>query len=268
MLRKRFGMLVMSVLVLTGTATAVPLVISGGVAGASATTQFTTPGCSVYTVPPSVTQIQVDAYGAQGGSNPPPSSMSGGLGGHAGGLLNVSPGQQLDVCVGGQGNGSTPGFNGGGTVQSGATGQPAGQRGGGASDVRTGSFGLGERVLVAGGGGGSGVLPGGAGGGTSGTDCTTSGDPSSPYCGAGGSQTGGGAGGTEAQSITGGLPGNAGILASEEAAAPRLVGHQVYLSIPVVVAAGATSVVAEARSVPAAEVRASWRHRYRQPGLG
>ena len=107
MLRKRFATLVMSVLVLTGTATAVPLLVSGGVAGASTTAQFTTPGCSVYTVPPGVNQIQIDAFGAQGGSSPGGGGV-GGLGGHAGGLLNVSPGQGLDVCVGGQGNGVDP----------------------------------------------------------------------------------------------------------------------------------------------------------------
>ena len=190
MVRKRFAALAMSVLVLTGTATAVPLLVSGEEAGASTTTQFTTPGCSVYTVPPLVNQIQMDAYGAQGGSSTGGGGL-GGLGGHAGGLLNVSPGQGLEVCVGGQGNGVTPGINGGGKALGSSTSPPAGASGGGASDVRTGAFGISERVLVAGGGGGAASVTGGAGGGTSGSGCGLA----ASGCGEGGSQMGGGAGG-------------------------------------------------------------------------
>ena len=191
--RRHLAAIATSVLVLTGTATAVPLLVSGGVAGASTTTQFTTPGCSVYTVPPGRNLIQVDAFGAQGGSTSGSLGASGGLGGHAGGLINVSPGQGLDVCVGGQGSGTTPGINGGGAVLNTATMLPAGAPGRGASDVRTGAFGISERVLVAGGGGGAVSLNdiAGAGGGASGTDCVAH----DPDCGAGGSQTAGGAAG-------------------------------------------------------------------------
>jgi hypothetical protein len=171
----------------------------------SPTTKFTTPGCWNYPVPPKVAQVEINAFGAQGGSGLTGNLGvlgTGGLGGAVSGLLNVGPGESLDVCVGGSGDdpavgGIGPGMNGGGAPGSGGVNIAA--TGGGASDVRIGVQ-LTDRVLVAGGGGGSAALPfdpnqaalpGGAGGGTSGTDCAGT----YTGCGAGGTQLAGGAAG-------------------------------------------------------------------------
>jgi hypothetical protein len=138
------------------------------------TTQFTTPGCSTYAVPTGVKQVAINAFGGKGGG------LLGGLGGEASGLLNVSLGQTLDVCVG-VGGGITGGAD------------ENGGYGGGASDVRTGAFQLTDRVIVAGGGGGGGLdgTNAGAGGGPSGTDCTSV----DLFCGSGGTQVTGGVSG-------------------------------------------------------------------------
>ncbi len=106
-----------------------------------------------YTVPAtSVNTVTVECWGAQGqGGN-------GGNGGYAKGELAVSPGQVLNIYVGGQ-----AGYNGGGL---GHANTP--RNGGGASDVRVSPYALTDRVIVGGGGGGScgdGNYLGGAGGG-------------------------------------------------------------------------------------------------------
>ena len=138
-----------------------------------------------WTVPEGVRVVEVEAFGAQGGGD------LGGSGARARGLLQVHPGDVIQVTVGGAGNGSAGGFNGGGST----TGA-GGSGGGGASDVRVGGVALESRVVVAGGGGGHGPganttfrmggsgggLTGGSGGGDSGGTAT------------GGSQTAGGAG--------------------------------------------------------------------------
>jgi hypothetical protein len=134
-----------------------------------------------FTVPACKTLIQIEAWGAQGRS----ATLGGvgGLGGQALGTLAVTPGQTLQIYVGGQ-----LGFNGGGapgpngvSTSGGQIGLDSGGVGGGASDVRTGNA-LTDRVIVAGGGGGGGHLgiwtsclsppgtggAGGAGGGTAG----------------------------------------------------------------------------------------------------
>ncbi len=147
-------------------------------AGASAIAQtFTFTGAAqAFTVPAGVTQITVDALGGQGGSSG--SGAAGGLGGRANATIAVTPGEVLQVNVGGQGgtgtaNGVAGGFNGGGT---GGTGGGGGGGGGGASDVRQGGTGLAARIVIAGGGGGGGILmapsscTGGSGGGTTGGD--------------------------------------------------------------------------------------------------
>lgn len=121
-----------------------------------------------YTVPVGVTLIEIQTFGAEGGG------AFAGLGGSAVGTFLVTPGDVLEVYVGGNptvqvGPG---GFNGGGAVNAvpcggGLDGWP----GGGASDVRT-SPDLADRMIVAGGGGGQGYSSGlgGAGGGLIGTD--------------------------------------------------------------------------------------------------
>ena len=86
---------------------------------------------------------------------------SGGLGGEATATLPVSPGQVIEILVGGQAQGMSGGFNGGGNSPDAST--TAGSGGGGGSDVRIGacaassSCGLSDRVIVAGGGGGAGA---------------------------------------------------------------------------------------------------------------
>jgi len=165
-----------------------------------------------FTVPACKTQIQIEAWGAQGRSAT--AGGTGGLGGYVLGNLAVTPGQVLQIYVGGQmgyNGGGAPGPN--GSVSSGAPiGVDSGGVGGGASDVRTGSA-LTDRVIVAGGGGGGGHLgvwttcdippgtggAGGAGGGNAGGNgistacgCNSGGG----FGGQPGTQNAGGAGGT------------------------------------------------------------------------
>ena len=118
--------------------TGVPLVMAPVAAAATppATTFSYTGTVAQYTVPAGVHYVVVDTWGAQGG----------GLGGHAGGTIAVTPGEVLPVRVGG-----SNGFNGGGA------GGTFGGNGGGASDVRQGGGSLADRVVIGGGGGGGGV---------------------------------------------------------------------------------------------------------------
>ncbi len=141
--------------------------------GTNIVCSFTTPGADTFTIPPGVTQVTVDAYGAQGGAWP--SFSTGGLGGQATATFAVVPGAVWQVNVGGVGGpnvnvgGTLPngGVNGGGSGGTG-NGTRVGPGGGGASDIRTGSFRPADRILVAGGGGGAGSGVGGAGGGLNG----------------------------------------------------------------------------------------------------
>ncbi len=163
-----------------------------GVANGIQTFSYTG-GTQSFTVPIGVTSITVDAYGAQGGSG-------GGLGGRVQATLVVTPGQALQVRVGGQGGNSalgvvTGGYNGGGS--SGSCGpQYCGSGGGGASDVRTGAFALADRLVVAGGGGGSHPINGpsnaGAGGGLTGGAATSTGNGCIQLYATGGTQAAGG----------------------------------------------------------------------------
>ena len=117
------------------------------------TTLSYTGSVQTYTVPVGVTSIQLETWGAQGGSTTGLDGLpaTGGLGGYAIGKLDVTPGQVLNVYVGGAGvPGGTGGYNGGGT------GATYGCSGGGASDVRIAPYSLTDRAIVgAGGGGGS-----------------------------------------------------------------------------------------------------------------
>jgi len=123
-----------------------------------------------YTVPAGVTQITVLLSGAQDGSGS--KGNAGGLGGQATATIAVTPGETLQVNVGGQGGdgnggGGSAGFNGGGV---GTTGDQSGGGGGGASDIRRSPFALDDRLIVAGGGGGGGLFGGCGGGGKVGSD--------------------------------------------------------------------------------------------------
>ncbi len=169
-----------------------------------------------WVVPSCVTQITVTLDAGGGGSGGETSNSSqdiGGLGGEVIGVLPVVPGTTLDINVGGQGaigtnaGGGVGGWNGGGSAQAGYSGPPwayFGGGGGGASDIRIGGNALANRVVVAGGGGGAGFNyfaccnydQGGLGGGATG-GCGWSGNViCSGGFGSGGTQVGGGIGGT------------------------------------------------------------------------
>ena len=140
-----------------------------------------------FVVPAGVTSVTIEAWGAQGGESDP---VTDNLGGYAIGELAVSPGDVLNIYVGGQPSGVLGGFNGGGAGDSGGAG------GGGASDVRTAGNTLNDRVIVAGGGGGGGLwtgasVIGGVGGGLTGGDGLRA--PNNP----------GGGGGTQSSSANG-----------------------------------------------------------------
>ncbi len=104
-----------------------------------------------FTVPNCVNSIVVDVRGAQGGSGYGPNTN---YGGRVVCTLAVTPGEVLQINVGGQGGQSQGGWNGGGA------GDAAGYGGGGASDIRRGGTSLNDRVVVAGGGGGGGFWSG------------------------------------------------------------------------------------------------------------
>jgi hypothetical protein len=145
-----------------------------------------------FTVPSGITSITIEAWGAAGGTY----SNSGGLGGYSTGILSVTPGQTLYVFVGQSPANSAGGFNGGGAGFS----DSYSRGGGGASDIRVGSTALGNRVIVAAGGGGAtnqAIEIGGFGGGFSGGDGVgAEGYAGDHYCGHGATQSTGGAGST------------------------------------------------------------------------
>jgi len=175
---------------------------------AQVTTFNYTGAVQTYTVPDGVGSIQIEAWGAEGGTGTYGGiTPAGGLGGYAIGALEVTPGQILEVYVGGAGDSYGPvGFNGGGQ-----SGTSYGAAGGGASDVRIGAYTLDDRVIVAGGGGGAafGSTPsdGGHGGGLEGV-AGENGD--SFVGGGGGTQVAGGAAGCCYGAATGGTFGAGG----------------------------------------------------------
>lgn len=192
----------------------------------STTTLNYTGGMQSYTVPGGVTTLTVDLMGAQGGAGYPAVSQ-GGKGGKITGTISVTPGQVLQIYVGGAGgNGSasasgTMGYNGGGLGALYA-GSYAGGGGGGASDIRVSPYALANRLAVAGGGGGGAYNSstadydrGGHGNGTSGEAGYSNGVSATGAGGYGGTQSAGGGGGfwsgyCTAPSGSLGLGGNAG----------------------------------------------------------
>jgi len=116
-----------------------------------------------FTVPSCVSTISLDVRGAEGAyaNDRVPNNATGGRGGRVTAVLSVTPGQVLNIFVGGAGNiNGNGGFNGGGpgglsSAGSSCFGGPAGG-GGGASDIRIGGIALTDRRVVAGGGGGAG----------------------------------------------------------------------------------------------------------------
>jgi len=158
-------------------------------AGPAAAETFNTPGCRAVTAPNGAVGVQIDATGAAGGSG---GGSSGGKGGAADELserLDVSRGQELDVCVDAGG-------------ASGGTGTNPGGGGGGASGVSLAPDFSNPAVVAAGGGGGggSGSLGSGTGGaangpGSGGGSPTTASGPGAGTAGGNGNNAGGGGGG-------------------------------------------------------------------------
>lgn len=170
-----------------------------------------TGGEQSFKVPAGVYSITVVARGAAGGGD---ISMCprGNRGGRVSAIIPVTPGETLDVFVGGQGSGTQGGFNGGGSaVGSGLDGAGGA---GGASDIRVTPGSLSDRILVAGGGGGQGgsnpenprLGRWGCGGGGGLTTGGSGGHGYDPYKGGGG-----GSGGTQSQGGAGGAGGHGSI---------------------------------------------------------
>ena len=140
------------------------------------TTNFTYTGeCTTY-IAKSDGYYNLEVWGAQGGNYN--TTYVGGLGGYSKGIVHLTKGTTLYVCVGGQPQTVTTtktavpgGFNGGGNGfnRDYSSTYTYGQAGGGATDIRIGQNNLYARVIVAGGGSGSNNRTSGyAGGGTSG----------------------------------------------------------------------------------------------------
>ncbi|MEY2774218.1 MAG: hypothetical protein RLZZ275_565, partial [Bacteroidota bacterium] len=157
-----------------------------------------------YTVPSCVTQLQYVIKGARGGG------ANGGNGSTVSGTMNVTPGQIIQVRVGGQGSCPAAGYNGGGGGGTSTIPANVGCGGGGSSDIRTSPYLNGNRVAVASGGGGMGGGTTDALGGAGGCANGTAGQ--SPFGQGGGGATafGGGAGGPGWNASS--LAGSAGIV--------------------------------------------------------
>jgi hypothetical protein len=169
----------------------------------------------VYNIPMGTKSLQVNAYGASGGTtyapNPP------GRGGYLSCIINVGNLTSLYIAIGGQGAGGGPGvstqggWNGGGNFEGGVSSIGygcTGGFGGGASDVRTNATDLNSRLVVAGGGGGAANCYG-ASGGSGGGLVGTSGSSNSGGGGQGGGQSSGGLGISPGKSGSFGNGGNA-----------------------------------------------------------
>ena len=137
-----------------------------------------------FVVPQGVTSIKVDLSGASGGNA---ETAVGGQGGRVECIVPVTPGETLQIYVGGAGkNGDNKsgrimgGFNGGGTGYDDEHSW-GGSGGGGASDIRVAPYNFSKRIVVGGGGGGGGIdgcsssymLNGGDGGGLTADDGQT-----------------------------------------------------------------------------------------------
>lgn len=168
-----------------------PSVVSNTCPNIAATDTFNFSGAmQTYVVPPGVTTVTIETWGAQGGANWVNNTN---FGGYVKGDVAVTPGSTLYIFVGGQPTTTAGGYNGGGA------GDGVGKGGGGGTDVRIGGTTYNDRVVVAGGGGGAGYwsslhVVGGVGGGLTGGNGYRD-SPANPG-GLGGSQTGPGANGT------------------------------------------------------------------------
>ncbi len=207
------ALLTISALAILG---AVPTVARAG--AATVTETFATPGTHLFTVPAGVTELTVLVDGAAGGAGFENAAPAG-LGGRTVSVIEVVPGEVLQINVAAQG-GAAPAVDVGGTGGSGGAsgdasggtggaspaqgGAGAGGGGGGSSDVRASPYALSDRLLAAGGGGGAGGgldtggegpfdgQAGGDGGGTAGVD-----GEGASICGAPPPPTEGGGGATQ-----------------------------------------------------------------------
>ncbi|MDI9337785.1 MAG: glycine-rich protein [Alphaproteobacteria bacterium] len=133
-----------------------------------------------FTVPANVYLLYVEAVGASGGCINDIYELFSPPGGRVRAYIKVTPGETLNLFVGGSGQDNTGysgrtfvakigGYNGGGSTQRGNYSYLPALRsaaGGGATDIRRGGVGLNNRIIVAGGGGGQGAsFTGGGGGG-------------------------------------------------------------------------------------------------------
>lgn len=179
-----------------------------------------TGAAQTYVVPDGVTAVQVECWGAEGskGGNGDNPGALGGKGGYVKGLLAVTPGETLNIYVGGKTSGYSGGFNGGGDGKYGRGRCGYGGGGGGTSDVRRGGTGLNNRRIVGGGGAGGGgggasyrtrvPTEGGGGGLPNGLNASTGGEGGTqsaggdPYSDAGAGTFGVGGDGTQTSAYT------------------------------------------------------------------
>jgi hypothetical protein len=165
-----------------------------------------------YTVPDNTGYLNFYVWGAGGGTGRWTSFWGGGAGGFVSGtIVNIEPGQVLNLIVGGSGSsvtgtasdlGGLGGFGGGGY---GTRGDASGGGGGGYSGIFLGSVLQSNAIVIAGGGaGGTGYAAGGGGGGSTGGDGFVTGEGGSG--GLGGSQV---AGGADANAYSGEYAGSA-----------------------------------------------------------
>ena len=176
-------------------------------------------GGDEFFVPAGVTVLQVDVLGAAGGAGA--GGAAGGGGAEIQASIMVSPGEMLEMAVGGAGgNGNEMGgFNGGGDGPHAFPAPPSPSPdlsggGGGSSDVRVGETGVWDRIIsAAGGGGGGGGAQGGQGGassapGQAGTAGGAGGLPATSAGNGAGGGTGPGAGGAgDGTTLSGGTGG-------------------------------------------------------------
>jgi hypothetical protein len=214
MSRSIFGILAAAALLAACAGSQLPIAAPNVVAPAgSALKQRTfsyTGAQQTFKVHAGVKAITVDARGAgtsaMRGRQP---TKQRAFGGRTQVTLPVAPGETLVVMVGGE-----TGFNGGGSP--GSSGSYGGcyvngdGSGAGASDVRVGGSGLGNRILVAGGAGGNEGARGGFGGGLIGGTGAGGHVGKSGGGGGGGTQSAGGAGGAGGRDY--GIAGNPGAL--------------------------------------------------------
>ncbi len=204
------------------------LLLGGSAYGQMVTTFDYTGGMQTYVVPAGVTNLDVEVIAAQGGNavgttvgwGGGPMDLDGGMGGNVTCTISVTGGETLNIFVGGIGDMTTGGYNGGGNPAACSGTEVIAAGGGGASDIRQGGSTVADRIVVAGGGGGAAgsadpsyASPdfSGAGGGLTGANATVG---SSGLCtpGGGGGPASGGIGGNNACWCGGALVANSGIL--------------------------------------------------------